>query len=585
MSAATDAGPVDVTITNALSLWKAYLIKTLRKTGNDNVSLTPTPIQRQLWSLLLQTSYNVVSIAPTGSGKTLSYVLPTLLSNKNTLVLVPTRELVQQVASVYQRVIQLQQQKTLLKSDNAHVRPIVSIYGGLSRQDQLRQLEKANAASNISSVVVATPGRLLDILKQEESHGISPHWVVLDEADQLTKDGDLGPQVQDILSLLSARAQRKTRMVFVSATLTEKSHKKFEEWIDSDYVLVQVNSSQRSAAVSKAEMNDDMENEVKVAAGMDHVKEQSSDSVSLLKARAVAALSQIPSHLDQIVHVCSEHKKPRKLVHTLQSIQKRKKPPNSSVNGVHQRGIVFYSKIEKLEYSCKLLRREGLQCFPLHGQLSTAERQKNLHSFASSGRKEGTPLSLLLATDVAARGIDIPGIDFVIQYDFPGNLEQYIHRCGRAGRSNNTCHAGTSSETNEMKMVNETKDFVVHSFFTRNLHAMASDLVELLEANKAWVDPNLRALIQESSAAAKSGKHAKSRIGKSFPSNQKSKKATANPTMGTQKIGSVSDSAFEATSDEDEFAQLSATRIVLKRADHVSDASDDEESLEIKSDA
>jgi superfamily II DNA/RNA helicase len=164
----------------------------------------------------------------------------------------------------------------------------------------------------------------------------------------------------------------------------------------------------------------------------------------------------------------------------------------------------------------------------------------NLDQF-SCGQKP-----LLLATDLAARGIDIPSVQFVIQYDFPGNLQQYVHRCGRAGRS------PSISDQNPKP--------TIYSFFTRNLQAMAPDLVQLLEANHAWVDPNLRALARCDGGDKPSMKKKK----------VKSKDFKVEPT-GKNNLEDVVDD--EEDGQLDDFPELAPNRIVLKRASHVSDAS------------
>jgi ATP-dependent RNA helicase DDX5/DBP2 len=213
-------------------------------------------------------------------------------------------------------------------------------------------------------------------------------------------------------------------------------------------------------------------------------------------------------------------------------------------------GIIFVSKIEKIKHITKLLEKEGIASVELHSQLqSTHQRTTNLAQFAC-GQKP-----LLLATDLAARGIDIPSVHFVIQYDFPGNLEQYVHRCGRAGRTYNM--ASNNDNGNNPKPT-------VYSFFTRNLRAMAPDLVQLLESNQAWVDPNLRALANET---------ANGQTGQTRRKNgQKKDTAAEKADVENQSIDP------EEESDHiDDFPDLSATRIVLKRASHVSDASSSEE--------
>jgi superfamily II DNA/RNA helicase len=598
---------------------------------------TPTLIQRQLWSILLKTSWNTIGTAPTSSGKTLSYAIPSLLrgGKSNIVVLVPTKELVHQVSQLYRKLIKIQK---MLQGDKGNsndiTRVVIPIHGGVSRQDQVQAIVRSRSADS-PMVVVATPGRLLDIMEQHEKDSgrhsrdlIVPHstrhWIVLDEADQLTKEGDLGPQVHEILNRLTAQeiATSSTnsshyyvygpdtavpRLLFVSATLSDKSRSKLHEWMGLDHVLVQVDghdlagrrpcSAQES---SNTDYNHATPNELK-------------------SSRNETLFSRIPSHLEQIVHVCAEHKKPRKLVHTLKTIQNGTNSEQATAkedtvaktsldaNSWHRckKGIVFYAKVEKLEYSLKLLKREGIQCFSLHGKLPTALRQKSLHSFASAGRgRDGEKsLCLLLATDCAARGIDIPGVDFVIQYDFPGNLEQYVHRCGRAGRSVNG--NGRDGDTisllaNENFGVSDKSHYVIYSFFTRNMQRIAPDLVRLLEVNGAWIDPNLKELVHQCNTTAVASAR------NTCPDNEYRKKAKSDVAEPIQVYGreknsgnkthepsnnkhSMKDASYcdddDDYDDDEDFAHLAPNRIVLKRASHVSDASDDDEEEEEKVDS
>jgi ATP-dependent RNA helicase DDX5/DBP2 len=494
--------------------------------GSKKKTWSPTMIQRQLWSIFMQmasscNSINMIGIAPTGSGKTLAYSIPTLLlslssaaSNASTgiLVLVPTRELVQQVAKVYTKVVQASKQE-----GQAHERTttrVVVIHGGVDRQAQKKELQQD--VEHLNLVVVATPGRLLDLLDDVKL----PHlgWIVLDEADQLSKNGDLGPQVDNILK---ATRSEDTRLALLSATYPETAQSKFHEWVGSNHVLVQVDHLlSRSAAPATAGSNEEANN-------------PSSESAATSTSPAASthnSFSRIPSHLEQILHVCAEHKKPKKLVHTLKAIRKKKNDEQRNM----PLGIVFFSRIEKLKFMSSLLEKEGVASVELHSQLSTQLRQTNLQRF-SCGQ-----CPLMLATDVAARGIDIPLVQFVIQYDFPGNLQQYVHRCGRAGRSGDAA--------------------TIYSFFTRNLKAMAADLIQLLEANKAWVDPNLRELLLDNTTKKKKtnqNKPAKPLKPKQLP--LKAKKETTNTD--------------DVTDEDEDFPELAANRIVLKRAGHVSDAS------------
>ncbi|KAG7358025.1 DEAD/DEAH box helicase domain protein [Nitzschia inconspicua] len=603
------------------SLWKSYLERTQVKQRNTTQTRqqqqqqqqqwAPTGIQEQMWSTLLRTSRNVIGIAPTASGKTLSYAIPSLLlpcdSNKSTVifVLVPTKELVQQVTAVYRRLIKIKQHsekkaetttgkatKTIV---HVHIhRMVVPIHGGVNRQSQLQAIQTAQSA-NKGLVLVATPGRLLDLIEQHDKedsptrcsifHNDCRKWIILDEADQLTKEGDLGPQVHDIVTRLTSKqgldTSVPTRMVMVSATMSEKAHIKFKEWMDlvgSDYVLIRVDDDTKSTPPTESLVHGkDVEDSKQTI--------PEPDMTSTTTAHNKCLLSRIPSHLEQIVHVCSEHKKPRKLVHTLQTIQNRCQEDDCTKT---KKGIVFYSKIEKLEYSCKLLRKEGIQCLPLHGQLPTALRQKHLHQFVSVGHRSNGEkrLALLLATDVAARGVDVPDVDFVIQYDFAGNLEQYVHRCGRAGRSSTTRALEQRSEQ-PTRPSKPKKQFVVYSFFTRNMQRMATDLVKLLEASQAWVDPNLRALIGTTDTDTKTdgskSKRSSKRKSDQASNKQQQCKIKRNKKSSDASTKRAMGDADTSSDDNDEFANLSANRIVLKRASHVSDVSEDDDEGDDKS--
>jgi superfamily II DNA/RNA helicase len=613
----------------------------------------PTLIQRHVWPTLLKTSYNMVSISPTGSGKTISYALPCVIrqslslvhgrekdrcaAGSTVLVLVPTRELVHQVVSTFVNVIEAVACNTCDSNvENNHVvaasastsksrikRMVVPIHGGVPREGQRRAIQQARdeqrrqydnqQRKSVESlqqvnghkvsycdtvVMVATPGRFLDLLKEQEGDEIRNHqgqgqsetliptpipWIVLDEADQLTKEGDLGPQVDEILSRVKAPSRHKSRLgsstnpsfassrlTLVSATYPQKCRSKFREWLGPSYVQVIVDG------MKDAELKQNEQPAVSASTSEYHdVKsngDRSNDHTNLSSDRySKLSLTEIPPHLEQIVHVCSEHKKPRKLVNLLKQWEGMQNPRT------HTKGVIFYSKIEKLRVSERLLQKEGFQCVCLHGQLSVERRQRNLNFFGKFGNEQETQkkphhknLIVLLATDVAARGVDIPRINFVVQYDFPSNLEQYAHRCGRAGRSVTPCESTPNSDG--MVRSNPEK-YAVYSFFTRNLAPLAADLIQLLEGSNAWVDPNLRELMQPRKPRSADGhdgsKHDKRKTQRVENADREHKKE--------KDIGRDDSSDHDNENDEEEFAHLSGNRIVLKRAGHVSDASDDDE--------
>ena len=190
-------------------------------------------------------------------------------------------------------------------------------------------------------------------------------------------------------------------------------------------------------------------------------------------------LARIPSNVTQILHVCSAHKKPRKLVTTLQKIRSDKESRTQSLC------LVFFARIKTLQYVSKLLQKDGFLSAELHSHLSQKDRERVLFNFQCG------KVQTLLATDVAARGIHVPNVDSVINYDFPISLEQYVHRCGRAGRSGN-------------------KPATVYSFFTRELQPMATDVMTLLKETNAWIDPNLLELTAEKPQEGRRSKKRKS---------------------------------------------------------------------------
>jgi len=173
----------------------------------------------------------------------------------------------------------------------------------------------------------------------------------------------------------------------------------------------------------------------------------------------------VSSTITQILHVCSEHKKQRKLIQFMDKLREDERQ-----QGVRQRAlvIIFCNQIKTLRSVEAFLRKQRHQCAALHSAIPQARRESSLSEF-KAGR-----LLVLVATDVAARGLHIKNLKYVINYDFPSNLEQYCHRIGRTGRNG---EAGTA-----------------FSFFTRNLAPLAKDLVSLLQRSGAQVDPNLREL-------------------------------------------------------------------------------------------
>ncbi|XP_054616461.1 probable ATP-dependent RNA helicase DDX5 isoform X1 [Dunckerocampus dactyliophorus] len=370
----------------------------------------PTPIQAQGWPLALSGN-DMVGIAQTGSGKTLSYLLPAIVHINHQpflergdgpicLVLAPTRELaqqVQQVAAEYGRA-------SRLKS--------TCIYGGAPKGPQIRDLERG------VEICIATPGRLIDFLEAGKTNLRRCTYLVLDEADRMLDMG-FEPQIRKIVDQI--RPDRQTLMW--SATWPKEVRQLAEDFL-KDYVQINVGALQLSA---------------------NH-------------------------NILQIVDVCNDGEKENKLIRLLEEIMSEKE----------NKTIIFVETKRRCDDLTRRMRRDGWPAMGIHGDKSQQERDWVLNEF-----KYGKA-PILIATDVASRGLDVEDVKFVINFDYPNNSEDYIHRIGRTARSQKT---GTA-----------------YTFFTPNNMRQASDLVSVLrEANQA-INPKLLQMAEVRGGRSRGGR-------------------------------------------------------------------------------
>ncbi|PRW59081.1 DEAD-box ATP-dependent RNA helicase 20-like [Chlorella sorokiniana] len=377
----------------------------------------PMPIQTKCWPLVLA-GRDVEALAEPGSGKTLAYLLPAavLLASKGhsadtrpdgplALVLLPTRELAQQVAATCRDL----RKYSGLRS--------VCITGGTDKGQQLEALSKQ------PHIVIATPGRLLDLVQEGSLQLGRVQYVVLDEADKMLGLG-FQPQIEALRALLlppaggataeeGGKKKRRVQVGLYTATMPESLAQEAAQWL--------------------------------------HRPE---------RVRISASAASISKSVAQVVQVCAEHKKAAKLQKHLERIrqaaQGMRNPP---------RVLIFANRIKTVRFLHMLVEEAGFRAALLHGERSQEEREAAVADFRS-GKAQ-----VLVATDVAARGLHIRNLPYVVNYDFPPNLEQYIHRVGRTGRLATDGHA--------------------FSFFTREMARLAPPVVELLEAHGQAVDPNL----------------------------------------------------------------------------------------------
>ncbi len=295
---------------------------------------------------------DVCGKAETGSGKTLAFGLPVLQrmakakpKRPTGLVLTPTRELANQVC------------KELAAPAEAVGRRALAIYGGAKIEDQIRRLAKG------VDLVVATPGRMIDLIDRGDVSVADVAHVVVDEADRMADMGFL-PQVEWILRNIESKHQT----LLFSATL--------DGVVNSLIRRYQSDPSMHEAAGNGKEV-----------------------TVETMTHRFIAV-----HHMD----------KPKVA---------------AAIAGSADRTIVFTRTKMMADRLAKELVRLGVDAAPIHGDLRQTSREKSLRRFI------GGALHVLVATDVAARGIHVDDVDVVVQYDPPGDHKTYLHRAGRTARA------------------------------------------------------------------------------------------------------------------------------------------------------
>ncbi|CAJ0574373.1 unnamed protein product, partial [Mesorhabditis spiculigera] len=336
----------------------------------------PTPIQSISWPIALG-GRDLISVAQTGSGKTLAFMLPAIqrlassprTNGTSVVVLVPTRELAQQVSQV---------SSPFLQSIN---RRLVCLYGGADRFAQERELRKG------ADVVVATPGRLIDMLGTSSVDIKNCNYLVLDEADRMLDFG-FEPQIRNIVSQI--RPDRQTLMF--SATWPNDV-RKLASAFQKNAVFLNVGSLELSA-------NPDIKQHVKVV---------------------------------------NDRFKDKELLNLLEELNQK---------GL-KKTIIFVAQKRDAERLRALLMRVTSKAMAIHGDKTQNQRDYCLQQFRAGH------IPLLIATDVAARGIDISDIENVINYDYPNNTEFYVHRIGRTGRAGKTGNAYTFLTSDDADKVPE----------------------------------------------------------------------------------------------------------------------------------
>ncbi|MDT4329735.1 DEAD/DEAH box helicase [Methylomonas sp. MED-D] len=316
---------------------------------------TPTPIQEQAIPVILQ-GRDVLAGAQTGTGKTAGFTLPLLQLLQQApvrkkprpirvLILTPTRELALQV---YESVCSYGKHLPFFAE---------AIFGGVSSKPQIQKLQRG------TDIVVATPGRLLDLIQQGYADLSQIEYFVLDEADRMLDMGFIR-DIRKIIQLLPARRQN----LLFSATYSPEISTLAEQLL--------------------------------------------SDPVEI----AVAKRNSAAETVSQLVYGIKRESKRELLAHLIG-------------DGRWQQVLVFVRTKHGADRLCKQLIKDGIRCAALHGDKSQGARTRALDDFKSGA------ITALVATDIAARGLDIDQLPHVVNYDLPQVAEDYVHRIGRTGRA------------------------------------------------------------------------------------------------------------------------------------------------------
>ncbi len=327
------------------------ILKSLLSLGFED----PTPVQSQVIPLMLEQQVDLVALAQTGTGKTAAFGIPLIQltdsrSRKTqSLILCPTRELCMQVAgdlAVFSKFI---------KGLN-----VLPIYGGSSIDQQIRALRKG------VQIIVATPGRLNDLIKRGRVDISAVQCVVFDEADEMLQMG-----FQEELNAILAQTPAEKNTWLFSATM-----------------------SKEVKSISRRYMSDPVELTIgRMNAGAENVR-----------------------HDYYMVHIGNRYPALKRIVDN--------SPDNYSI-------IFCRTRRETNEVASKLIQ-DGYNADALHGELTQAQRDQVMKKFRSKN------LQILVATDVAARGLDVNDLTHVINFNLPDDAASYTHRSGRTGRAGRT---------------------------------------------------------------------------------------------------------------------------------------------------
>lgn len=346
----------------------------------------PMPVQEEVIPQLLGNTRDIIALAQTGTGKTAAFGIPVIqktnikLLSPQTLILCPTRELCLQIAG---DLTDLSEYVDDIK--------ILPVYGGSSIESQIRTLKRG------VQIIVATPGRLIDLINRKTVSLETVHTVVLDEADEMLNMGFS----EDIDEILSYVPENRSMLLF-SATMPKEI-----------------------AKITRKYMEDPME----ITIGR---KNEGAQNVK---------------HVYYVVHAKDKYLALKRIADYYPNVY----------------GIIFCRTRKETQEIADKLIQDGYDADSLHGDLSQAQRDYVMNKFRLRN------LQLLVATDVAARGLDVDDVTHVINYGLPDDYEIYTHRSGRTGRAGKTGTSISIIHTKEKGKVAQIEKLINKTFEKRTI--------------------------------------------------------------------------------------------------------------------
>lgn len=400
---------------------------------------------------------DILGSAPTGTGKSAAFVLPiiarlaqTSRSGVQCVILEPTRELAIQLKEVVQDLLQVQDEA--LASGEGEIVEKITVGTIIGGEDRAKQRE------NLPTVVCATPGRLQEFLSKDWLDTHTVEILVIDEADRML---DMG--FRDDIAAITRKLKYRFQTMLFSATLEGYGVRDFAKNVlnrpvelrGTSFVPASVFAIPSAAYVDSA---NDMSAACSAYSVIDNEESDDAESGSLDLAQL--RLEKLPEQLQgRAYYAANEQQKSKILLHLL----------NTTIGKV----IVFVRTKDNLAKLSSFCKSQGMNFASLKGESSQLERKAALRRF-----RDGQ-VRLLLATDVASRGLDIDDVEFVYNYDLPSRGEIYVHRAGRTARAGARGVVISFVQSDELAALERIERYTERPIERRAIKGLCADFAEI----------------------------------------------------------------------------------------------------------